>query len=115
VNTINPNLKTHFSRCGCCNRKLTDEDIDIAGIGTDGLPNSVGHCCVNTLSMALLVGIPSNTRSQMLNNVVRFLESKGVDVEPIKRIHAENTLPYALHIFKQTPDCQPREGDIDHG
>lgn len=108
MTTIDQNLKTHFSHCGGCNRKLVDEDINIAGIGLDGLPKSVGHCCVNKLSAALLVGIPNNTRGPMFYNVVEFLESRGVDVEPIKRIHAENALPYALHVFSQTPDCQTR-------
>lgn len=106
MNTFNSNLRTHFSHCGVCNRKLTDEDINIAGIGPDGLPRSVGHCCVNTLSTALLVGIPSNTRGPMFYNVIEFLESRGVDVEPIKRIHTENAPPYALHVFSQTPACQ---------
>lgn len=99
MNNFNPNLQTRFSRCDGCNRKLTEQDINIAGFGPDGLPKSVGHCCINTLDKALLVGIPSTTRDRMFFNVIEFLKSKGVDVELIKRIHAENTLPYALHVF----------------
>jgi hypothetical protein len=98
---ITKSINSNFSRCGCCNRKLTDKDINIAGFDADGHPRSVGYCCVNKMDTALLVGIPWNTRSFMLDNVIQFLESKGADVEHIKNIHRARSLPYALHVFSQ--------------
>ncbi|MGB7933632.1 MAG: hypothetical protein WCH04_15670 [Gammaproteobacteria bacterium] len=96
---ITKNLNSNFSRCGYCNRKLAEEDINITGFDTDGHPKSVGHCCISKMSTALFVGIPWKTRGFMFNDVIQFLEYKVVDVESIKRIHREKSLPYALHVF----------------
>jgi excisionase family DNA binding protein len=90
-----------LTRCGICHREVGSHDINIAGFGPDGQPRSVGHCCIDQLESALLIGIPRDTPELAFSRVIQYLESRQVDTERVKRVHSEGRLPYALHVFSR--------------
>jgi hypothetical protein len=96
-----PSLVPDLTHCEICHRKMTPSDINIAGFGSDGQPRSVGHCCIDKLESALLIGIPRDTPESGFSRVIQYLESRQIDAERVKRVHSEGQRPYALHVFSR--------------
>ena len=72
-----PDFQMDFSRCGCCDRRLIDEDIVIAGRDLDGLPKSVSHWCSHRLKALSALCIPPQLDPIIAHTAISVLHLRG--------------------------------------